>query len=315
MQIESCKSSRDKSRNKNLRVHLLGFMVSKECMVFVQEQYQYLTHTLQQKQYVIKQFNNQEFFLQLDEHVRAERCVIIGSLTAPADQVIALLLLLHTLKQQGALQTMLFSPYLGYQRQDTLNIHQSHGLQWADALLHAVGVCSIITIEAHNPLLFASLQVPILSHTSQAIFQEDMAHFVALGFGFVFPDQGAYKRHHWVVENFPSALCGYFVKQRVHDMIQIQEFYGRLGRKVIVYDDILDSGQTLVVTCMTLKQLGVEEIVIFVTHAFFHGDAWHQLWEMGVKLLYCTNSLPAAHTMKNFPIIVKSIDFFLQTLV
>ncbi len=81
---------------------------------------------------------------------------------------------------------------------------------------------------------------------------------------------------------------------------------------MIIYDDILDSGQTMLQVCIALRQMGVEEIVIFVTHAFFHGYAWHDLWNCGVKKLYCTNSLPSAHQIKHLEIHVKSIAEFLQ---
>lgn len=282
-------------------------------MLFVQDQYRYLvTESMQQEHYLVSQFANQEYSLKIEALIQGQKCTVLGSLTAPADQSLQLLLLLHTLRKAGVVRLALFSPYLGYQRQDRLDVGLSHGLQWADAMLHAAGVQQIVTIEPHNQQSLMTLQVPVVSYSAEYIFEQEMAHFVDLGFGFIFPDAGAALRYHWVLERFPAATQGYFTKSRLHGMVELQAFQGKVGRKVIIYDDILDSGQTLVQVCIALRQLGVEEIVVFVTHAFFHGQAWNDLWNLGVKALYCTDSVPAAHQIKHLQIYVKSTAYLLQ---
>ena len=282
-------------------------------MLFVQDQYQYLvTKSMNQERFLVSQFDNQEFLLTLPSMVFGKKCVVLGSLTAPADQVLQLLLLLHTLREFGAASVILFSPYLGYQRQDGLAAGVSHGLQWADRMLDAVGVSQIVTIEPHNQQSLTLLKIPVFSYSAQSIFELEIAHFVDLGFGFVFPDAGAAMRYSWILERFPTVSQGCFIKQRSQGMINIKSFQGKVGRKVIVYDDILDSGQTLLQICIALRHMDVEEIVVFVTHAFFNGQAWNALWSLGVKSLYCTDSLPQAHQIKHLNIHVKSIAFFLQ---
>jgi ribose-phosphate pyrophosphokinase len=282
-------------------------------MLFVQDQYQYLVEkSMHQEHYLVSQFDNQEFVLKVTLAVYGKKCLILGSLTAPAEQALQLLLLLHTLSKAGATHLTLFSPYLGYQRQDKFDIGSSHGLQWADVMLYAADVQQIITIEPHCHQSLVALKVPVVSYSAEHIFEQEMAHFVSLGFGFVFPDAGAVLRHHWISKKFPISAQGFFSKQRLHGMVDLQAFQGKVGRKVIIYDDILDSGQTLLQICIALRQMKVEEIVIFVTHAFFHGQAWNDLWSLGVKMLYCTNSLPSADQIKHLNIHVKSIAYLLQ---
>lgn len=282
-------------------------------MLFVQDQYQYLvTKSMNQERVLVSQFANQEFSLKIPSIMQGQKCFVIGSLTAPADQVLQLLLLLHTLKKAGAFRLTLFSPYLGYQRQDWIETTLSHGLEWADAMLYAAGVTQVVTIEPHSSQSLTSLKVPIFAYSAETLFEQDIARFVALGFSFVFPDAGAAVRHHWVLEKFPAVAQGSFVKKRLHGMVELETFQGKIGRKIIVCDDILDSGQTLIQICMALRHMGVEEIVVFVTHAFFHGQVWNDLWSLGVKALYCTDSLPAAHQIRHLQIYQKSILYFLQ---
>jgi ribose-phosphate pyrophosphokinase len=285
-------------------------------MVFVQEQYKYLVKDVAHRdEYFITQFANQEYSIQLAGSVYGQTCIVVGSLTAPEDQALQLLLLLHTLHASGATRLILFAPYLGYQRQDDKQVGLSCGLQWADAMIYAVGVHQIITLEQHSQQVLASCKVPIVSFSLEHIFHEEIAYFVELGFSFIFPDAGAVLRHRWLVDKFPHVLQGSFIKKRQHGMIEFENFLGKVGRKVIIFDDILDSGQTLIQICIALRHMGVDEIVIFVAHAFFHGSAWNDLWSLGVKVLYCTDSLPSAYNLRHIQIRQKSIRYFLQKII
>lgn len=282
-------------------------------MLFVQDQYQYLMKDIVlQEHYVVEQFANQEYIIKSLPIVLHKKCLVIGSLTSSADQALSLLLLLYTLVQEGAEQLVLYSPYLGYQRQDFQLIGQSQGLQWADTMLQATGIDRIIAIDPHCQDYLSKLQVLVVAQTTESIFDQEMAYFVSIGFTFIFPDQGAAIRYHWIQEIFPSVSQGWFLKKRNMHEVDLQNFNGKLSKKVMICDDILDSGQTLLQTCLALKQMGVQEIVIFVSHAFFNGAAWNDLWSLGVKVLYCTNSTLQSHQIDHPSIHVKSIIPLLQ---
>lgn len=285
-------------------------------MLFLQEQYEYLAAGFSDRCfYEVQQFENQELVVKLLDSVQGKKCIVIGSLTAPLEQSLTLLLLLHALIQGKASSVTLYAPYLGYQRQDLYNVGLSHGFVWADALLLSTGVCRVVTIEAHNYDQLLQATVSVLVQTSEQLFIHDMARYVSLGFTFVYPDAGAIKRSTWIYDFFPHVSYGFFLKKRNFQELTMHDFQGKIGKKVMVYDDILDSGQTLIQTCMALKLMGVEEIVIFVTHAFFHGVAWNDLWALGVKVLFCTNSTPPAHQINHERIHVKSITPLIKNIV
>lgn len=285
-------------------------------MIYIQKQYEYLAQGLPDvREYDIEQFANQEIYIRLLDDVQGKNCKVIGSLTASADQALQLLLLLHTLYKAGAKQVSLIAPYLGYERQDNNIFQASQGLLFADAMLHAVRVQKVITIDPHNQLSLKDLQVPVIFYTSQYFFEHEMARFVLQGFSFVFPDAGAQQRYAWITEKFPTALQAWFVKKRTHGMVQLESFEGKIYNKVIICDDILDSGKTLLQICIALRQMGVQQIVIFVTHGFFHAHAWHDLFSLGVQFLYCTKSLPAAENLNHPQIIIKNLDMFLKKII
>jgi ribose-phosphate pyrophosphokinase len=284
-------------------------------MIFVQRQYAYLVPALQQKKYHIVYFENQERQIQLEDYeIQGAVCTVVGSLTVCPEQVIELFILLHTISLLKPKALILFSPYLGYQRQEKFVQGKSWGMDWAFTMLKSVGVSEIITLEPHFIHLPEPAIIPIKFYQSDMWFDDLVVEYITKGFHFLFPDQGAYIRHNWLVRYYPDAYAGYFTKYRNGNAMSLGRFHGIMAFKIIIYDDILDSGVTMRAVCQVLQAMGVQEIVIFVTHAFFHGSAWQELWDLGVQVIYCTNSLPHAQFITSFNVSVKSIDFCLQNL-
>jgi len=282
-------------------------------MLFFQEQYKYLSAAKTESQtFIIGQFANQELHLQLLPDVYQKRCIVVGSLTAPQGQALQLLFLLAALADNGASQIVLFSPYLGYSRQDLHQPGRFCALKWAGLQLASVGVTRLSVLEPHNYQSLSLLGLPVITHSSQIFFQQELIYFVGQGFTFIFPDSGAVERYDWITQMFAGVDKGFFEKKRDYNLVNLTNFKGKVSRKVIIYDDILDSGQTLLQICITLQQMGVVEIVIFVTHGFFSGTAWNDLWQFGVKALYCTDSVPASHKINHPNIYIKSIITLLQ---
>ena len=62
--------------------------------------------------------------------------------------------------------------------------------------------------------------------------------------------------------------------------------------RVILVDDRLDTGGTLISACEKLVSTGVDKIYIFVTHGLFTGEGRRQLWSLDVKHICCTNTIP-----------------------
>lgn len=286
-------------------------------MLFIQPQYAYLiNHLSNTRTYKATYFAHQEIFIQLIDDVMDKNCIVIGSLHGPANQAVELLALLDTLKRSGARCVTLCSPYLGYGRQDKKTVGSLQGLDFADTLLSAVGVDHLWTIEPHNPTIFTSLKVPVTATSGFMIFSDDIIRLLEQGYSIIFPDKGAYHRNLAILENFKITNFGYFTKSRHPDgSLTVDAFYGKHTNKIILYDDILDSGATMVTACKALQSMKITNITICVTHAFFHGTIWHELLTKYVERILCSNSLESTDQIKHPKIIIKNIRFLLQNLL
>jgi ribose-phosphate pyrophosphokinase len=61
---------------------------------------------------------------------------------------------------------------------------------------------------------------------------------------------------------------------------------------VVIVDDMIDTGETLVSACDKLRAGGAQELYILATHGLFTGSSWPQLWSLGAKRIFCTDTIP-----------------------
>lgn len=67
---------------------------------------------------------------------------------------------------------------------------------------------------------------------------------------------------------------------------------GRAGARVVIIDDMIDTGGTLVSACQRLRQARVEKIYILVTHGLLTGSRWAELWSVGVRPIFRMDTVP-----------------------
>jgi ribose-phosphate pyrophosphokinase len=110
----------------------------------------------------------------------------------------------------------------------------------------------------------------------------------------VAPDNGAIVRCQAVktAAGMPAGEIPYFEKRRTEKGIVHSGPIGKVGAKVVIVDDMIDTGETLVSACEKLAAAGTREMYILVTHGLFTGSTWLKLWSLGTKHIFCTDSVP-----------------------
>jgi len=87
---------------------------------------------------------------------------------------------------------------------------------------------------------------------------------------------------------------------------------GTVGSRVVIIDDMVDTGRTLVCACEKLIEARVEEIYILVTHGLFTGADWTKLWSLRVKHIFCTDTVLFGTSLEAANITVLSMVPLLQ---
>ncbi len=239
-------------------------------------------------------FENGEIFATVGTSVRRAHCLIVGSIAPPDEQLLSVTLLSHTLRKEGASKITAVLPYLGYSRQDKSKPGKSLATAWLGSVLQASGIDEVVTIDVHSQRDKDLFPIPVTSIFPAQVFAHAIARHELADATLVAPDNGAIWRCQAVNQagGRPGADVVYFEKQREEKGITHAGPFGKVGRQIVLVDDMIDTGGTLVSACQKLVQAGVREIYIMVTHGLFTGAEWKKLWSLQVKRIFSTNTIP-----------------------
>ncbi len=66
------------------------------------------------------------------------------------------------------------------------------------------------------------------------------------------------------------------------------------GRHVVVVDDLVQSGGTLLACLSALRAAGAAALSVFVSHGVFPGESWRAFEDVGLHRFWLTDSCPAS---------------------
>jgi ribose-phosphate pyrophosphokinase len=254
---------------------------------------------------VIGRFANGELHVELDMAPAERDCLVLGAVAPPDEHLLSTLLLCHTLKKEGARRITALLPYLGYARHDRAEPRKSRAAAWLGEIVRASGVNAVVAIDVHSSLIHELFPIPVRSLSPASIFAAEIGKLALTDPVIVAPDEGALERCDAVrrAAGIGRPLA-HLTKTRTPEGAKHSILHGAVGRHVVLVDDILDTGATLVSAGDTLQRAGAREIVVMATHGLFTGTAWERLWSLGVTRVYCTDTTPLRESLRSMPISV-----------
>jgi ribose-phosphate pyrophosphokinase len=229
----------------------------------------------------------------------AATTVVFASLDKPNDKLLALLFASEALRRGGARRLVLAAPYLCYMRQDTA-FHQGEAIsQKVVGRLLAGAVDRVITVDAHLHRtknigdVFPGIEADYLS-AMPAIAQSLQAEGFDPAMVVVGPDE---ESRVWVSDlagrlGVPVAVARKTRRGDHSAEISFAQPGMFAGRPVLVVDDIVSSGGTLIACAQALRAAGATTIDAIVTHALFAPELIGILFEAGIRLVKSTDSVP-----------------------
>jgi ribose-phosphate pyrophosphokinase len=239
-------------------------------------------------------FPDQELRVTLPPRV-PRRVVVLRSLNRPNEKLIELLLVTQTARSLGARHVTLVAPYLAYMRQDRAfgpgeAVSQRHvgallgalfdRLVTVDPHLHRVSSLSDVIPESETVALSAA---PLLG----AFLRRRVPGAILIG-----PDEESAQ---WVEAAARAAGAEWAVarkKRRGDRRVTIDLPAVRLdGRRVVLLDDVVSTGGTLIEATCKLKEAGAARVDVAITHALFGDETTSGLHEAGVRTIWSTDTV------------------------
>jgi ribose-phosphate pyrophosphokinase len=105
----------------------------------------------------------------------------------------------------------------------------------------------------------------------------------------------------------PVGTTPYFEKTRTERGVVHRGPIGNVGSRVVIIDDILDTGGTLISACEKLIAAKVEDIYVLVTHGLFTRSDWKRLRALNVRKVFCTDTVPVHRKFEAMDVSVLSV--------
>ena len=130
-----------------------------------------------------------------------------------------------------------------------------------------------------------------------------------------FPDEGAWKRFGRYFADYPQVVC-FKVREGSARHVRIKEGDPD-KRNMVVVDDLVMSGNTLLECRHVLDRAGAQSVSAFVTHGVFPNRSWKHFPDSGMHRFWCTDSCPGgiAEARLNPLFEILSLDELLAALV
>ena len=242
----------------------------------------------------VEHFPDRELHVEVPPEAGGRSCVIVGSVSPPAGNVERLTLVAHALHRAGAARITALLPYLAYARQDRADATQSLGLAWVGGLLRASGVDEVVCVDVHSEAAGEVLGLPVTSLSPATLLADALPPPWREDVTFVAPDEGAIGRCAAIAQAAGGRGPVVWVrKRRTRAGVEHLGIVGTSGARALVVDDILATGGTLVSCCRHLREEGVAQIGVVVTHGLFAGERWRVLPDEGMERIWVTDTVPA----------------------
>jgi ribose-phosphate pyrophosphokinase len=242
-----------------------------------------------------KTFPDGEAYVRLEGSVQNEHVAIVQTTGAPQDsRLMQLAFLAGAAKQNGTLKVTAVVPYLGYARQDKMFLQgEGISLETIARMLKAAGVDALVTVNVHAESALARFPFPAKTLSAIPLLAE---YFVQKGYEKAFalaPDKGAM----YIAEQAQAVLgggAGHLDKKRdryTGQTTQTGEGLDVKGQTVIIFDDIISTGGTIVGAAKILRELGAKRIFTACVHPVLVGDAERRILDAGVEEVVGTDSV------------------------
>ena len=245
----------------------------------------------------VGRFSDGEIWVRIEESVRGDDVFVIQPTCPPtAENLMELLIILDALKRASARRTTAVIPYYGYARQEKkIKPREPISAKLVADLISVAGADRILTVDLHVQSIQGFFDIPVDHLPAGPILADDLVSrsFAGQDTVVVSPDVGGVGTAKALADRLNSPLA-IIVKRRPEvNQVEILEVIGELeGRRVVLIDDIIDTGRSIVSAARAVAMRGAAEIRAYATHPVFSGDCVQLLEDSPIAEVVVTDTIP-----------------------
>ncbi|MCW1930616.1 MAG: ribose-phosphate pyrophosphokinase [Candidatus Kerfeldbacteria bacterium] len=247
----------------------------------------------------IAQFSDSETHVIVHEDVAGKEVFLVQSGYAPTNErLMELLLLAEAVWNKKAKRITVILPFVPYRRQEKQTKNgEALSFEVVARLLRAVGVRRVLTIDLHkhrSRRFFKDQHITCKELRAFPVFvdffkkQKSLEDVVVVA-----PDKGSIPESEKYARTLKVPLVRFYKRRTKRDQIVIDRFEGSVkGKNVLIIDDEINTGGTLVGVVQTLKKNGAGEVHFACTHGVLSGPAIERLSSSSLEHILITDTIP-----------------------
>ncbi len=242
----------------------------------------------------LQRFKDGEFKPSFKESIRGKRVFIVGSTFAPSDNLMEILLMIDAAKRASAEFIDVVIPYFGWARQERKDEPRVPiAAKLVANMLEAAGASRVITMDLHADPIQGFFEIPVDHLYSSTIFVPYIQDLNLDDLVIASPDMGGSKRAYAYSKFLKSDVVICYKQRKKANVIGKMELIGDVkGKNVILVDDIIDTGGTLVKAAGLMKEKGAKSVRAVCTHALLSDNAQERIANSNIIELVVTDSIP-----------------------
>ena len=216
-------------------------------------------------------FSDGEFQPCLNESVRGATVFIIQSTFPPCENLFELLQMIDAAKRASAHKVIAVMPYYGWARQDRKDKPRvSIGAKLVANMLNAAGCDRVMTCDLHADQIQGFFDFPIDHIYASAVFLPYIKAKNIENLAIAAPDMGGAKRANAYARYLecPVIIC-HKSREKANVVGSITAIGDVKGKNVIIVDDMISSGDSVLDIGAKLKAAGANRIFICTTFGLF----------------------------------------------
>lgn len=259
----------------------------------------------------VQRFANDCLQVQLQANCRERDVFIVQPLVRPVQEhLVELLLMLDAARGASAARTTVVLPHFSYARSDKKDAPRiSIGARLVADLLVTAGADRVLAMTLHSPQVHGFFSIPVdhlhaLRELAEHFGDRDLSQTTVVS-----PDLGNAKEAAAFARMLGVPVAAAAKQRFSDDRVTIASIIGDVrGRDVIVLDDEIANGSTVIELLGRLREAGVRSVSVACTHGLFSNGALKRIADQpDVNEIVCTNTVPIPRDDRSPKLTVLSI--------
>jgi ribose-phosphate pyrophosphokinase len=241
----------------------------------------------------VGRFSDGEVRVEIEDSVRGMDVFVLQSTSPPVNErLMELLVMIDALKRASARRINAVTPYYGYGRQDEKEKPRVPiTAKMVADLVTVAGADRLMAIDLHADQIEGFFEIPVDHIPGTAVLLEDVKKALRGDEIVVAPDASGVGRARGFARRLGVDLA--IMDHRGTGDLPYSRIVGDVkGRRVIILDDMVDTGNTLVRACVGATAAGAAVVDAYCVHGIFSGIAVERLESAPLRSVTVTDTVP-----------------------